>query len=99
MGCAARNIQIQEKGGKETRKKILSEQWEIKIKSDTLGYADGVANKSNGSHEIYPKITTVGKYGKEYRIDINWGKIKIICREKHHIVYDMKKTPWGIQTN
>ena len=64
-------------------------------KSDTLNQDGDLGNKVNGSHEIYPEITTLAKYGREYYIDINGGKIKIRYKETHRI-YEMEKQLPGI---
>ena len=46
-------------GAGEHRRKVLRGKWATEIKSDTLTYADGLTNKSNGAREIFRKITTM----------------------------------------
>ena len=75
------------KGEKKPKRKILPETWTTKIKSDALLYADDLTTKTNGAHEIYPKLTIMETIGKEHHIDINWDKIKIIYKEHHHSIY------------
>ena len=79
-------------GERMTRNPVLHGIWATTIPNGIHIFPDDLTIKATGSHEIYPKLATFGKYANKYQIHINWGgKMEIIINESEYAIQSLRK--------
>ena len=60
-------------------------------KSGDIKSSDDNTLKTRETEEIYPKLAAFGEETKDYRLPINWEKVKILIKKHDANIRELKK--------